>query len=133
MSRSDLELFNQIDAQRKYPKKKLLIVGENTFVSHELEREFEVYREPHLVSPDDWFLIDPRPLGTGKKNELPNPPLGVTPEWRWRELRCADLIAAIGRYQQAEVYVPVPLSWDKELFEHLKWLQEHGCEKEGRV
>lgn len=48
------------------------------------------------------------------------PPLGIMPEWRWRELRALDLAAAIERALNSDR--PVFPPWIGELREQLEWL-----------
>ena len=59
------------------------------------------------------------------------PPLGVMPEWRWRELRIRDLVLAATRYAKADrLATPedqtMVMGWTEEANQHLQWLME--CE-----
>jgi len=45
------------------------------------------------------------------------PPIGIEPEWLWREKRAKALIAAIRRYNEAEIRVPS--EWLRELSDHI--------------
>lgn len=49
-------------------------------------------------------------------------PIGVTPEWIWRELRVQDLRDAINRYWDAGLQPDD--RWITELNKHLNWLKE---------
>ena len=55
------------------------------------------------------------------------PPLGVIPEWRWRELRVRDLVAASNRYATADLLNTAENRalvgrWMEEGNTHLQWL-----------
>lgn len=50
------------------------------------------------------------------------PPIGITPEWYWREQRVMELIRAIARYDSARnevTTIDIPEEWFKELHNHL--------------
>ena len=48
------------------------------------------------------------------------PPLGVMPQWRWRELRVHDLVAAISRFTEAgRLGDPLVAGWCSELQNHI--------------
>ena len=55
---------------------------------------------------------------------IEKPPLGVVPQWIWRDHRTRALGAAIERYQLAGRYVPD--EWIQERAEHVAWLLENG-------
>ena len=56
--------------------------------------------------------------------ELTAPPIGVEPEWMWRESRVAELRAAIQRYLDAGKYRPIA-EWARELEQHSEWLDKN--------
>lgn len=47
----------------------------------------------------------------------PKPPIGLKPYYVWRSERIGEIVSAMERYAAASV--PIPLSWVKELKEHL--------------
>jgi len=58
------------------------------------------------------------------------PPLGVLPEWRWRELRVRDLVLAIGRYaEHGRLSTPKNAAlagvWVEEVKGHMQWLVDN--------
>lgn len=57
------------------------------------------------------------------------PPIGIYPEWLWREQRCIDLVAAINRYLDVGLE-PLP-AWQEELLRHKKWLRDYKYESKG--
>lgn len=71
------------------------------------------------------------------KNSLPEnkslpkdtvkPPLGIIPEWLWKEQRNEELLAAIGRYSKAKLFIP--LDWITEQFTLSQWLKNREEEK----
>jgi hypothetical protein len=68
------------------------------------------------------YTYDPKikeaiPLPEPQKQE---PPLGLMPEWRDKELRCLDIDNAIERYIKANK--ELPQEWIDEKFELQKWL-----------
>jgi hypothetical protein len=56
-----------------------------------------------------------------KEEKTVKPPIGLIPEWRFRELRIEDIDAAIERYK-AENYA-VPIEWNVERYQHIQWLK----------
>lgn len=57
------------------------------------------------------------------------PPLGIAPQWHWREMRAHGLQEAIRkRLISGDQF---PYEWAGELLEHLEWIHLHR-EREGR-
>lgn len=68
----------------------------------------------------------PQPANEQKPDEKnedysQRPPLGVMPEWRWKELRVQELDDALNRY--ADEMKELPQEWINEKYELQKWLQ----------
>lgn len=42
---------------------------------------------------------------TDKKEQPVKPPLGIEPEWIWKQKRCFELVRAIARYDAANMSV----------------------------
>jgi hypothetical protein len=55
------------------------------------------------------------------------PPIGLIPEWAWREQRVSDINAAIERYKAAAMEVPG--QWIAEKLLHEKWLRDRNSKK----
>ena len=68
-------------------------------------------------------LCEPGTAGCPKDAEQ-RPPIGVTPDYIWREQRCRDLLAAISRYDLNSDTKGLRIAWCGELAEHLQWLSE---------
>lgn len=58
------------------------------------------------------------------KEERRQPPIGVHPEWLWKEQRARALAAAINRY--IDEGFPVPEEWPIELTIRLKEMNERS-------
>jgi hypothetical protein len=56
-----------------------------------------------------------------EKEQVVRPPLGIMPEWRWKELRAQELNDAIKRYCQEDK--EIPQEWLDEQEGIQKWLQ----------
>lgn len=53
------------------------------------------------------------------------PPLGIMPEWRWREHRVENLEAAINRFEDAGQSDRSLLHlWREEVAQHRRWILE---------
>lgn len=63
-----------------------------------------------LLQKEWWPELSP-------KEETQPPPIGIEPEYIWKEKRIIDLIHAISRYDKA--LLPIPKNWLKELKSHL--------------
>ena len=64
------------------------------------------------------YLSGQRPMPPGNCSETPKsskPPLGVIPEWLWKEQRRADLSGAIQRYSEKHLMFSIPAEWFDEL------------------
>ena len=61
------------------------------------------------------------PCQYGPKPDKPaaKPPIGLRPEFIWRELRIEEILEAMERYCEAKMTVP-PI-WIEELRDHMKW------------
>lgn len=53
-------------------------------------------------------------------SQLKAPPLGIQPEWAWREQRAVDIMDGIRRY--IEGCEKIPDEWQSELSQHLDWI-----------
>jgi len=51
------------------------------------------------------------------------PPIGIEPEFIWRERRIEELIRAISRYVSQHIYAECMVAWAKELEYHLWWME----------
>lgn len=56
-------------------------------------------------------------------NNSVRPPLGIIPEWRFRELRIDEIRIAIKRYEEANFKIPA--EWIDEMSNHLQWLRDY--------
>lgn len=56
------------------------------------------------------------------------PPIGIMPEWLWKEKRLQDLQAAIKRYL-LESQEPIPLNWIAEEYSLREWIENRNEEK----
>jgi hypothetical protein len=77
------------------------------------------------------------PLTTLKKAPIPEqkaetkPPLGIMPEWLWKEKRLQDIRDAIERY--LEVNQPIPVNWIAEEYAIRGWLENHQVEIKQKI
>lgn len=55
-------------------------------------------------------------------------PLGVPPEFIWRESRVKAIVAAMSRRQTVNPH-PIPLEWIEELDRHARWLDSHFADE----
>ncbi len=61
-------------------------------------------------------------------------PLGIEPEWIWRERRATDLLAAINRYMRPCISTRAAMNikvWGAELAAHSEWLAQREAQKSG--
>ena len=64
--------------------------------------------------------------------ELAKPPIGIVPEWLWKERRARELVETISRFDIAHVYDRADTTvakWCQELYELSLWLQEYREKK----
>jgi hypothetical protein len=57
------------------------------------------------------------------KEKVVKPPIGLMPEWRYKELRIDAIDAAMKRYDDAGY--SIPYEWKLERHELIDWLREH--------
>lgn len=78
-----------------------------------------------------WFETKPEAEEYWEKLTGPKvpskPPIGVIPEWLWKEKRLEELRAAIKRY--AEANIPIGLNWITEEYLLREWLDEYHQSK----
>jgi len=84
--------------------------------------------EKVLNEEDEYAPAKPAALN---EDTVVKPPLGVVPEFIWKEQRFNDLDAAIKRYSEAKK--PVPISWISEHCSIQQWIKNREEEKTDTV
>lgn len=67
-------------------------------------------------------LINIQKAPERKEPEYTPPPIGIIPEWLWREQRMGELRGAINRYDEDNL--PRDVKWAEELSKHAEWFRK---------
>ena len=108
---------------------------------------FERLTEGDMQRMTDWFELIPeekkkesissdclRRIGEiekGARKEETKPPIGIIPEWLWKEQRELELDGAIKRYRDA--FKPIPEEWIDEKYDLQTWLLENKQTKDEKA
>lgn len=73
--------------------------------------------EDILLKDNEPCKAEPEPADA----EIVKPPLGIAPEWLWREQRVMSIKSAMERYTQSNT--AIPKEWAEELAKHFEFLE----------
>ena len=91
-------------------------VWDNARLSHPLAgMKFSSFKDYYESLPENKLPIAEQP------KPLEKPPLGLIPDFIWKEKRLGDIKDAIKRYTEAKM--PVPLKWVAEQYEIEQWIE----------
>lgn len=116
---SDGEIFTIGDEINVTGKGVKIRAFEISATGRNIEVQFDYGNSLHY----QWlYQIQKSPSPSTSIPEDKKPPLGIMPEWRWKELRLQDVQGAIDRY--LEVDKPIPTDFIEEKYQLQTWLNK---------
>lgn len=124
---SDGVVFSVGDGMTYPGGKDIWSTGKYCKIEHFSIQDGQIYVNSHFAGKEEWTISDWIKAPSPEEKSSVKPPIGIIPEWSWKEQRLKELREAIERCQNR--LLNIPAEWKEEEAALTSWLTKMEAKK----